>query len=29
MAIATAAGALLALGILALTVGLIRSESAG
>ena len=29
MAIATAAGALLALGILAMTVGLIRSESAG
>jgi putative ABC transport system permease protein len=29
MAIATAAGAILALGILALTVGLIRSESAG
>ena len=29
MAITTAAGALLALGILALTVGLIRSESAG
>jgi putative ABC transport system permease protein len=29
MAIATAAGALLALAILALTVGLIRSESAG
>jgi putative ABC transport system permease protein len=29
MALATAAGALLALGILALTVGLIRSESAG
>ena len=29
MAIATAAGALLALAILAMTVGLIRSESAG
>ncbi len=29
MAIATAAGAILALAILALTVGLIRSESAG
>ncbi len=29
MAVATAAGALLALAILALTVGLIRSESAG
>ena len=29
MAITTAAGALLALGILAMTVGLIRSESAG
>jgi putative ABC transport system permease protein len=29
MALATAAGALLALGILAMTVGLIRSESAG